>query len=171
MDDPVAEQVRLQAVRHLRVDFLPKIRFCVESLSEEQMWWRPNERSNSVGNLILHLAGNVRQWVIAALGGSCDGRQREEEFATRGPMPSDQLLRSLEQTIDEAVTVVEKLEPMRLLERHRIQIYEVTALQAILHVVEHFSYHTGQIVYATKLLNDTDLAFYAELDPDRRFQP
>ena len=169
MNEELTQQFKSQAVRHLRVDFLPKIERCLASLSEEEIWWRPNERSNSVGNILLHLSGNVRQWIIAALGGTADTRKRDDEFAAQGPMPAARLWDLLEETVAEAARIIESLGPEQLLEEHRIQIYDVSALQSVFHVVEHFSYHTGQVIYVTKLLKDEDLEFYAELNPKRRF--
>ena len=111
MDETVARQFREQAVRHLTKDFLPKIRHCLGLLSDEEIWWRPNQHSNSVGNMLLHLSGNVRQWVTAALGGAVDMRRRDEEFETRGPLPKERLAGMVEDTVAEAVSIIENLEP------------------------------------------------------------
>src|SRR6266702_8297067 len=80
---------------HLSEDFLPKIERCLEVLTDEQIWWRANPQSNSIGNLILHLSGNVRQWIVSGLGGAADGRDRPAEFSEHGPIPKDELLRKL----------------------------------------------------------------------------
>jgi len=149
-----------QANRHLKDDFLPKIQKCLSELSEEQIWWRPNERSNSVGNMLLHLCGNVRQWIISGVGQTKDTRVRDQEFAERGPISKAVLLEKLETTVAEAHAVIERLDPSLLLENRHIQFKDTTVLQAILHVVEHFSGHTGQILYVTKMLNGEDLRFY-----------
>jgi len=149
-----------QACKHLRREFMPKIRQCVSALTEEEVWWRPNSSSNSVGNILLHLCGNVRQWIIAGVGETEDSRVREQEFKEQGPLPKDELLERLESTVEEAVQVLENLHPDRLLEMRHIQVYDTTVLQAVLHVVEHFSGHTGQIIYINKLLKDKDCRFY-----------
>jgi uncharacterized damage-inducible protein DinB len=149
-----------QAGKHLREEFMPKIRACVESLSEEEIWWRPNDRSNSVGNILLHLSGNVRQWIISGVGQTQDIRLREAEFSETGPVPKAELLNGLESTVKEALAVLERVNPGQLLETRQIQVYDTSVLQAIFHVVEHFSGHTGQIIYVTKLLKDKDCRFY-----------
>lgn len=156
----VAQLYLAQASRYLEEDFMPKIRKCVNGLSEEEVWWRPNDHSNSVGNMLLHLCGNVRQWIISGVGQTKDARMRDQEFSERGPIPTEQLLGKLESTVREARVVLEGLEPGRLTEMRHIQVYDTTVLQAVFHVVEHFSGHTGQIIYVTKLLKDRDCRFY-----------
>ena len=145
---------------HLAEDFLPKIERCVGLLTEEQIWWRANEQSNSIGNLLLHLSGNVRQWIVCGLGDANDKRDRDSEFARRGEIPRAELLARLKGTVDEAVAVLERLDADGLLDKHRIQGFEVSALEAVLHVVEHFSMHTGQIILLTKVLTGRDMRFY-----------
>lgn len=164
MKNALVRDFTAQAVHHLRIDFVPKIARCLEMLTDEEIWWRPNENSNSVGNLILHLCGNVRQWIVSGVGRQPDRRRRDLEFSTREARPAKELIQQLKATVDEAAAVIESLDEPRLMEKRRIQIYDVTALQAVFHVVEHFSCHTGQILYVTKMLKDRDLGFYAELD-------
>ncbi len=141
-------------------DYLPKIQRCLELLSDEQIWWRANPQSNSIGNLLLHLSGNVRQWIVCGLGGAADWRDRDSEFAQSEMVSSDELLARLKQTLDEADAALAKFDVDKLLERHSIQGCDVTAMAAIYHVVEHFSMHTGQIVYISKQLTAQDLHFY-----------
>lgn len=160
MSDAIAAAFVDQAKRHLTQDFLPKIRRCVETLSEEEVWRRGNENTNSIGNLILHLCGNVRQWIISGVGGHPDTRRRPLEFAERGPIAREELIQKLEQTLEEAVGILDSVDARSLLQPRRIQRYDVTGVQAIFHVVEHFSYHTGQIIYITRLLKNVDLKFY-----------
>jgi len=145
---------------HLAEDFLPKIERCLGQLTDEQIWWRANEQSNSIGNLLLHLSGNVRQWIVCGLGDATDSRDRDSEFAQRTQIPRAELFERLKRTVNEAVATLARLDPDKLLEKHRIQGLEVSALEAVLHVVEHFSMHTGQIILLTKLLTATDLHFY-----------
>jgi uncharacterized damage-inducible protein DinB len=141
-------------------DYLPKIERCLELLTDEQIWWRANPQSNSIGNLLLHLSGNVRQWIVCGLGGAPDARDRDSEFAQRGTIPRDELLARLKQTLSEADATLASFDPDKLLERHVIQGLDVLALEAIFHVVEHFSMHAGQIVLLTKQLTARDLNFY-----------
>ncbi len=142
-------------------DFLARIERCVEQLTDEQVWWRPNEASNSIGNLMLHLCGNVRQWIVSGLGNATDVRRRQQEFDERGPLPRAELLRRLRDTVGEAARVLADSDPARLLEPRKIQGHDVTALEAVYHVVEHFSMHTGQIILLTKAQTGKDTGFYA----------
>src|SRR6185437_10154721 len=118
---------------------------------------------NAIGNLVLHLCGNVRQWIVAGVGEQPDIRQRSTEVDARSAGGSTELLARLRTTVEEAAAVIESLTPERLAERRTIQKYEVPVLEAVYHVVEHFSMHTGQIIFATKLFTGEDLAFYGHL--------
>jgi uncharacterized damage-inducible protein DinB len=144
----------------LLTDYLPKIEQCVARLSDEQVWWRANPESNSIGNLLLHLNGNVRQWIIVGLGGARDQRDRDAEFAQREVIPGDELMHRLRETLHEVDATLATFDANRLLDRFTIQKSDVSALGAIFHVVEHFSMHTGQIIYVTKLLLGSDMNFY-----------
>ena len=155
-----------QAIALLKHDFFPKIRAAVSMLTPEQVWWRPNPSSNSIGNLLLHLSGNVRQWILSGLGNIPDLRERNYEFRARDDADPRELLDRLEKTVEEASQLLGTLTAADLQTLHRIQIYDVSGMQAIFHVVEHFSCHTGQILYITKLLTDKDLGFYSQLDGD-----
>jgi uncharacterized damage-inducible protein DinB len=144
----------------LLTDYLPKVEQCVARLNDEQIWWRANPESNSIGNLLLHLSGNVRQWIVVGLGGVTDTRDRDAEFAQREVISRDELLARLRQTLKEADQTLATFDSNRLLDRFTIQKSDVSALAAVFHVVEHFSMHTGQIIYITKLLSSSDLHFY-----------
>jgi uncharacterized damage-inducible protein DinB len=138
---------------------LPRIVECLQQLSEEEIWWRPNPASNSAGNLVLHLCGNVRQWIISGLGGVDDKRDRDREFAEQGPIPRQALVTQLRRTVRDACRVLAKLSDDSLSRKYGIQGYRVTELDAVFHVAEHFGYHTGQIIYITKLKRAQDLRF------------
>ena len=138
---------------------LPRIAECLQKLSEEEIWWRPNSASNSAGNLVLHLSGNVRQWIISGLGGAEDRRERDREFAERGPIPRKVLVTQLRRTVRDACRVIGRLSEDSLLRKYEIQGFHVTGLDAAFHVAEHFGYHTGQIIYITKLKRAQDLRF------------
>jgi uncharacterized damage-inducible protein DinB len=144
----------------LLADNLPRIERCLEKLSDTEVWWRANEDSNSIGNLMLHLSGNVRQWIVSGLGGRPDTRVRQEEFDERRELPRAELLRLLKETLTEADAVLAAFEPSQLLESRHIQGDDVTGLEAVYHVVEHFSMHTGQIILLTKIIKGKDLRFY-----------
>lgn len=149
-------------------EYWPRVRTAVESLTDEQVWWRPNEASNSVGNLLRHLNGNVRQWLIASFNGVEDARDRPAEFAERQVIPPALLLRSLGETMEDAAAVLSRLTEADLTRTWQIQGYTVTGLDAVYHVVEHFGMHQGQILYVTKLLRGEDLGFYRILDTTGR---
>ncbi len=144
----------------LREEYLPKIERCLEQLSNEQIWWRPNPQSNSIGNLILHLCGNARQWIVCGLGNEADKRQRQTEFDKRGDLPREELLNLLKTTIADVDRILAGFDVWQLLEVYPIQGTQSTALAAIFHVTEHFSMHTGQIIMVTKILANLDLVFY-----------
>jgi uncharacterized damage-inducible protein DinB len=166
----LAHPMIAQAEHVLKEVYLPRIIRCLEELSPEQLWWRPNVASNSVGNLVLHLAGNVRQWIISGLGGAPDGRQRDQEFSQRGPLPQQVLAGRLRKTVGEACRVLHKLSAEDLARVHTIQKYQVTGLEAAFHVAEHFSHHAGQIILLTKMLTGSDLKF-TQLPGEKREKP
>jgi uncharacterized damage-inducible protein DinB len=139
--------------------YLPRIVDCLGELSEEETWWRPNEASNSIGNLVLHICGNMRQWIISGLGGAADIRERDKEFAERGPITRDELRKELQHTVRQACGVLTRLKPGELARQRRIQGYDVTGYEAAAHVIEHVAYHAGQIIYITKLKRAKDLGF------------
>ncbi|MGA2269354.1 MAG: DUF1572 family protein [Bryobacteraceae bacterium] len=150
------------SVRRLEQSF-SRIEACLSKLSEEQVWMRGSENENAIGNLVLHLTGNVRQWIVSGVGGAPDTRERDREFSARGGASIPELTERLREIVGEAAAVIGAVTPERLAERVVIQKYEVSVLEAIYHVVEHFSLHTGQIIFATKMLTGSDLGFYSHL--------
>jgi uncharacterized damage-inducible protein DinB len=132
-------------------------------LSEEQIWARGSENENAVGNLVLHLCGNVRQWIISGVGERPDVRERDKEFAARGGVGTAELVARLRTTVQEAVETITPLTPEQMARTLSVQGYHGTVMEAIYHVVEHFSMHTGQILFATKMLTGADLGFYKHL--------
>jgi hypothetical protein len=148
-----------QSRRLLTDSYLPRIGRAIDGLSTENVWWRANAASNSIGNLILHLDGNVRQWVVSGLGGETDVRERQQEFDARSGMDQAQLLDHLRATAGEVDRMLANIDPATLLEHRRIQSYDVTIMQAIYAVVEHFSMHTGQIILLAKMWKG-DLQLY-----------
>jgi uncharacterized damage-inducible protein DinB len=162
-DNPETEVSRafIQRAREfLREEYLPKIERCLEQLTDKQIWWRSNPESNSIGNLLLHLSGNARQWIVCGLGGEVDARKRQTEFDERRSIPREELLSRLRGTVAAVDKTLATFDASRLLDKFRIQGTESTALAAIFHVTEHFSMHTGQIILQTKILAGIDLVFY-----------
>ena len=160
--DHIISEVR----RRLFDESLPRIKGCLDKLSVEDIWWKPNENSNSVGNLILHLCGNVRQWLLSGLGGNADNRVRQKEFDEKGPLPKEALIQDLEQVMREVDKLLGQLHPETLIEKKVVQGFEETGISILIHVIEHFSYHVGQIAYITKVVKDIDLRFYGNKDLD-----
>lgn len=163
MTTPADEFIR-QSRAYLMDDFRPRIQRCLEALSDEDIWWRPNEASNSIGNLVLHLCGNARQWIVAGVGRAPDIRHRQEEFDRRDPLPKEGLTALLHATVAEVDVSLARVTPEQLLEPRIIQGYDTTVQGAIYHVVEHFAMHTGQVILLTKARIGRDLGFYAVQD-------
>ncbi len=155
----------------LAMQYWPRLKACVESLTDEQVWWRPNASSNSIGNLMLHLNGNMRQWIIGAFKKLEDRRDRSAEFAAQGGASRAELLAMLGATVSDADATLERLTDAELTSAYEIQGYNVHGLDAVYQVVEHFGLHYGQIAYVTKMLKDEDLGFYKELNRTGRAKP
>jgi uncharacterized protein DUF1572 len=148
--------------------YWPRLRSCVESLTDEQVWWRPNAASNSIGNLMLHLNGNVTQWLIASFNHLEDARDRPAEFSRTEGLSRSALVETLGATLESAAEVLARLTERELRAPYEIQGYHVTGLEAVYQVVEHFGLHYGQIAYITKVLREQDLGFYRELNATGR---
>ncbi len=136
--------------QYLKSEYFPSIQRAVGDLSDEQVWWRPNEASNSIGNLILHLTGNVREWILGGVGRAPFERTRQREFDERTVIPKDVLLTRMRTVLEEADAVLGRVKDGELMEVRKIHGDDITVMQAIYHVVEHFSTHTGQILWIAK---------------------
>jgi hypothetical protein len=130
---------------------LGKIKHCLDQLTDEQVWWRPRPALNGIGNLLLHLCGNVRQWIVAGLGGAADVRDRSAEFAERGPISKEELLRRLDTVVAQAKGILPGLSADQLLKVRRIQGFDVTGLGALFDSIPHFRGHTQEIIHLTRL--------------------
>jgi uncharacterized damage-inducible protein DinB len=148
--------------------YWPRLKSCVESLTDEQLWWRPNEACNSIGNLLLHLNGNVRQWLVASFNRLEDSRNRPSEFNQCESISASALLDQLGTTMQQASEVLARLTSADLAARYEIQGYKVSDLDAVYQVVEHFAMHYGQVLYIVKTLGNVDLGFYSELNKTGR---
>lgn len=134
------------------------------NIDEEQIWVKPNESSNSIGNLILHLCGNITQYVISSLGEKEDTRERDIEFETISGYSKEQLLTALEETVKMAKSVIKNTTIEQWLKKREVQGFHFSGIGVVLHVVEHYSYHTGQIAFWVKQLNNQPLGFYDGMD-------
>jgi uncharacterized damage-inducible protein DinB len=139
-----------EAIALLRDTYLPRLERALRELPPGDLWWRPHERTTSVGNLLLHLQGNIHQWIGCGLGGAPDERQRDAEFAAAGGVQAEELLARLRATVEQACGILERLDATALAARVSIQGFELTRLAAVLHVTEHMSWHAGQIAWIAK---------------------
>jgi hypothetical protein len=168
--DELAGAVGTEAAKELTAA-LDKIKHCLRQLSDEQVWWRSHPSLNSIGNLTLHLCGNVRQWIVAGLGGASDIRNRPAEFAERGPIARNELLHRLDAVVTDARAVLARQTARQLLEVRRIQGFEVTGLAAIFDSVPHFRGHTQEVVHMTRLLLGERYQFqWKPLSPEQGLQ-
>lgn len=147
----VASTLLADARAFLLEDNLPKIACCLDELDDESIWWRANSESNSIGNLILHLDGSTRMWLLGVAGNRPIVRDRAAEFSERGPIAKSVLLARLRSTLADVAEALGALDESLLLECRQSPKREVTVLWAILHAVEHFAMHTGQIIVLTKI--------------------
>ena len=159
----IAERFVARSRHYLSYEYPTKIQHCLDALPAEAIWRRANESSNSIGNLLLHLSGNVRQWMVSGVGGAPDHRHRGAEFSATEGADAAALMSGLRDTLRETDAVLAGLTAESLLESRTIQGRDVTVLDAVYHVVEHFSTHTGQIIFATKMMTSEDLGFYRHL--------
>lgn len=167
MKQPFAAEFITQAINRLEEN-TPKIQKCLDELSEEDIWKRPNSSSNSSGNIILHLCGNITQYILSGLGEIEDQRERDKEFYTKGGLTKKELFDKLQSILTQAADTIRNINPEDMMRKRSVQGVELSAIGIIIHVVEHYSYHTGQIIFWTKLLKGKDLAFYANVDLNKK---
>jgi uncharacterized damage-inducible protein DinB len=160
--DPLAEAFLARSRHYLHTEYPTKLRAAVKALPPDALWWRANASSNSVANLVLHLTGNVRQWIVGGVGGVAVARDRAGEFAARAGGDADELLAGLDAALDEVDDVLSRLTADDLCGRRSIQGRDTTVIDAIYHVVEHFSLHLGQIIVIAKLHAPGAVRFYED---------
>ena len=139
-----------------------KLRHCIDALPSEAVWKRPDPASNSIGNLLVHLAGNVTEWILGGIGGQTINRYRAGEFERDTGPDGKALLDDLEEVLRKADAVLEGLTERDLERTVVIQARSTTVLAAVYHVVEHFAMHSGQIVLLTKLHVPGAIRFYED---------
>lgn len=152
--------------RRLLKEGVPRLKKCLAQLTEQEIWHRPNTNSNSMGNLVLHLCGNVRQWIVSGIGESIDTRQRQAEFDEKGPVALSKMLQDLDSLMTEVDTILDNLTPEDLTKAYLVQGFNESGISILVHVVEHFSYHVGQMTYYVKAIKDMDMGYYAGEDLD-----
>lgn len=170
MQDQLSQAIKQELIRRICEESIPRILKCITHLSEEQLTWRPNNHTNSVANLILHLNGNVRQWLLASLLNIPHKRHRDQEFLPKTTTTQKELqglLKELNQDIRNASL---QLNQNYLESTFSIQGFQENGISIVIHVIEHFSYHTGQITYITKQLQNLDTAYYSGFDLNQQNQ-
>jgi hypothetical protein len=154
MSDQKLSETFIAAASEMLRKGMHKIEHCVAQLNDEQLWWRPRPevipQMNSIANLLLHLAGNMRQWIIAGVGGAKDTRNRPLEFSDRSNRPKAEILGQLEATVDEATAVIGRLADSDLTASRRIQSYDVNVVSALWQTVSHFHGHVQEIIHLTR---------------------
>jgi uncharacterized damage-inducible protein DinB len=163
MNTPETEEIVAQIILRME-EITPRIEKCLAELTEAEVWQRPNPASNSVGNLVLHLCGNIAQYAISSLGNRPDLRDRDAEFAAKEGFSKAELLEKLTRTVREAVETIRHSSREELMRVRSVQGFQLSGIGIIVHVCEHYSYHTGQIAFWTKILKNKDLGFYAAID-------
>jgi len=161
--------IKTECIRRLRENH-DKIDKTLKHLSTEEIWWRPNPASNSMGNLILHLCGNLTQYILSSLGGREDHRERSKEFEALGPVPTSDLLKQFDEVLDAVYATISSCDETELMRIRPVQCYEESGIGILIHVTEHFSYHTGQIIYFIKWKEGKAMNFYNEKDLESRQQ-
>ena len=156
----LAEDIKEEFTRRIFEESYPRIIHCLSIVDEKQVWLRPNKNSNSIGNLILHLLGNMRQWMCASFNAAEDNRKRSLEFETSESRTKGELIEAMQELQEEVKQVLTIIDKEALLKEYKVQVYKEKGVSIIIHVIEHFSYHTGQIALLTKLFADKDLEFY-----------
>ena len=169
MNSPEIQEFTHQIARHMEMN-TPRIEKCLAELTEAELWQRPNPGSNSVGNLLLHLCGNITQYVLSSLDGLPDRRVRDAEFTAEGGFDKAELLEKLRNTVSQATGIIRGAGQEEMLRERTVQGFEMTGIAIAIHVCEHYSYHTGQIAFWVKLLKDKDLGFYAGVNLNAKNQ-
>jgi uncharacterized damage-inducible protein DinB len=167
MSDIVCRELICQAIKQMNQS-TERITSCLMKLDEEDVWVSPNEHLNSIGNLVLHLCGNITQYIISSIGGAADIRERDLEFSIHSGYTKAELAAKLQDTAGHAVTIIQHITCEELLRERIAQGMKYSGIGIIVHVTEHYSYHTGQIILLTKLLKNTDLGFYAGIDLNKK---
>ena len=154
--------------RRLFIENQSRIHRCLDLITEEQLWYKHNPNVNSIGNLILHLCGNVTQYICAGLFQEKDDRERDLEFSQSGTYNIQEIREILDKTMDMIKDRIGKVTPIMLTEKFGVQGFDENGTSILVHVTEHYSYHVGQITYLTKFLNNVDTGYYAGKDLNKK---
>ena len=157
----------IQAKVRILDENIPRIFKCLDMLTTEQVWHKFHTHTNAIGNLILHLEGNARQWILSTFADHADHRQRQQEFDHDTVMDKAQLKARLHSLSGALMACFDNITEQNLLNEHTVQCYRESGISILIHVIEHFSYHTGQIAYVTKWLTEKPTSFYEGQDLDQ----
>lgn len=163
----LTEELIKQTIFYLDAN-TPRIKACLNELTETEIWESPGPASNSIGNLVLHLCGNITQYIISSMGNEEDIRQRDFEFAVKGGFTPSVLLDKISVTVARATGIIKNLDEKALMKTYSVQGFTLSGVGILIHVTEHYSYHTGQIVFHTKALKNKDMGFYANMDLNQK---
>ncbi|MFN5845096.1 MAG: DinB family protein, partial [Flavobacteriia bacterium] len=137
---------------------------CLSMIDEKDLWRSPNEGIPTIGNMILHLCGNARQWILSGIGGRPDNRDRDQEFIIQSKIKKSELVFLLENLKVNLKQTIREMDPKTIDKKYLIQGFDVTGFSVLVHVIEHFSYHTGQITTLTKWLTNKQTDYYGNID-------
>ena len=162
----IEKLIKKEFERRMLEESLMRIHTCIDFMEDKHLWYSPNDHVNSVGNMVLHLCGNIRQYIISTFTDQKDERQRSLEFSQRESHTRHELKEKIETTIHEAVEVVNQLDEKLLEKEFSVQGFKELGINIVIHVIEHTSYHTGQITTICKWLEEVDTNYYPGLDLD-----
>jgi uncharacterized protein DUF1572 len=154
LEKPIHLMLEELSDRLLRM-YPEEIRECLAALDDDQIWWRPNEASNSVGNMVLHLTGNLNHYLGRGVASSGYKRTRAAEFAEKGPVPREELLRRFEEALGWARRAFERITPESLMDTAELGEESMEIARLVISVTTHFNGHVGQIIYVTKMVKGT----------------
>lgn len=163
METQILNEFKIQSIFRLK-EGLRMVVKALDFIDEKELWQIPVENGMSLGNQILHSCGNMRQYIISSLGNQIDSRKRDLEFKTKSQLEKKVLLKQLKETIDASIQIIKKTNEQEYLKVKKVQAFSFSGIGLVLHAVEHFSYHVGQIAFWVKFLTQKDLGFYNGID-------
>lgn len=160
----LVEAIKQEFERRVMDESFNRIRKCLGMLCQDELWNRLSDDTMSVGNQVLHIHGNVSQYILQGIGGRNFQRKRNEEFKDHNDLDIETLLFLLNKLEVDMKSVLHQLTPDELLRVRPVQVFEESGLSILTHVMEHTSYHTGQITLLTKLMTGKDTGYYSGYD-------
>ena len=168
--EQIIEEFKKQVISRMEEN-TSRILKCLDKKSENDLWIRPNRSSNSSGTILVHVCGNIRQYIMSAIGGIEDTRDRDIEFETKSGFNRAEMAEKVTATLNEAMKIIGNMDAASMLKVYSVQGFKLTGMGIVTHVLEHYSYHAGQVIFWTKLLVNEDLGFYAGIDLNAKNKP